>query len=172
MGRVLSVRRRGRPSKFGRPSRSVALTLPDDVLGALQAVDPDRGWAIVKLLGGQVATSERPQARADVGLLKIGAKRSLIVVNRATMPALPGVQVVPLNESHAFLALSAGCTMSDLELAVIDRLNGGTQVVARERRLLKTLRAELARWRRNRNLRVRIEAIIVLEDLGRDGRTS
>ena len=48
--RERAVRRPGRPSKFGRPGRVVAVTLPEDALTALHQVDPDTGWAIVKLL--------------------------------------------------------------------------------------------------------------------------
>jgi hypothetical protein len=41
---------RGRPSKFGRPSRVVALTLPEDAIDRLRRVHRDLGWAILKLL--------------------------------------------------------------------------------------------------------------------------
>ena len=46
----MSPTRRGRPSKFGRPSQVVALTLPEDVLRGLRKVHSDVGWAIVSLL--------------------------------------------------------------------------------------------------------------------------
>jgi len=41
--------RRGRPRKFGRPAEPVTITLPDDVVQALRAVDPDLSRAIVRL---------------------------------------------------------------------------------------------------------------------------
>ena len=44
--------KRGRPTKFGRASRVVALTLPEDVLSALRHVHPDPARAIVKLVEG------------------------------------------------------------------------------------------------------------------------
>src|SRR4051794_33832986 len=40
--------RRGRPRKFTRPSRRVALTLPEDVIASLQAVDPDLSRAVAR----------------------------------------------------------------------------------------------------------------------------
>ena len=45
----------GRPSKYGRPSRAVTVTLPEDVLDGLEAIDADLGRAIVRL-------AERPGA--------------------------------------------------------------------------------------------------------------
>ena len=42
-----SESRRGRPRKFVRPSRAVTVTLPDDVIAALQGVDVDLSRAVV-----------------------------------------------------------------------------------------------------------------------------
>jgi len=41
--------RRGRPRKFPAPSRAVTLTLPEDVLASLGAVDADLSRAIVRI---------------------------------------------------------------------------------------------------------------------------
>jgi hypothetical protein len=161
-----TARRRGRPSKFGRPARVVALTLPNDALQALNAVDADTGWAIVKLLESERPAHARREAAPDVELLDIGMRRSLIVVSRAAMPSLSGVQVIPLGESRAFLALDIGRSMSDLELAVIDRL-ADRALTPRERQALVALRAQLATCRRDRSLHIRPHAIIVVEQPGR-----
>ena len=169
-GRVASARPkargRGRPSKFGRPGRMVALTLPNDTLQALRQVDPDTGWAIVKLLEREPAARATPSATADVELLAFGSRQSLIVVNRVAMPDLPGVRIIPLNETRAFLALDIGRSMSDLELAVIDRLTDRT-LGPRARRALLALRGQLAVWRRDRRLLIRPQAILVVEESGR-----
>ena len=39
----------GRPRKFGRPSRAVTLTLPDDVIATLETIDKDLSQAIVRM---------------------------------------------------------------------------------------------------------------------------
>ena len=65
MGIKLLPPRRGRPQKFGRPSRAVTLTLPEDVIAALGRVDDDLSRAIVRVskpLLGDVAS--RPPAYA------------------------------------------------------------------------------------------------------------
>ena len=51
--------RRGRPLKFGRPARVLALTLPHDVVSALQRIHPDPAWAIVSLFEGPGKTDDR-----------------------------------------------------------------------------------------------------------------
>ena len=157
--------RRGRPPKFGRPGHVVSLTLPDDTLHALNEVDPDTGWAIVKLLEGTPRSRKRKGgAERDVELAKIGTRRSLIVVSRSVFKSLPGVNLIPLNESFAFLALDPGRGMSDLELVVIDRLADG-RLDAREREALERLRTQLASWRRDRGLRFHSRSIIVVEQV-------
>jgi len=161
----LSPARRGRPSKFGRPSQVVALTLPDDVVRGLRKVDPDVGWAIVTLFEKSPARgTAEPDAQRDVELVTIADRRSLIVINRAVFTSLKGVNIVPLHGDRAFLALDPGRGMTDLELAVIDSLDN-PRIEVRERRALQKLRAQLRAWRRDRTLRFHSRSIIVAERL-------
>jgi hypothetical protein len=161
-------RGRGRPSKFGRPSRVLALTLPEDAIDRLRYVHRDIGWAIVKLLDkasrSKAARGENTQP--DVELVAVADHRSLIVVNRDLIRHLPGVNILPLNGNRAFLALDIDRGMSDLELAVSDRL-ADTTLGRRERQALATLRAQLATWRRDHGLQFHTRAIIVVERLVR-----
>ncbi len=160
-------RRPGRPSKFGRPSRVVAFTLPDDVIDRLRRVHRDIGWAVVKLLDAQTspAASPRNPAEPDVELITLADRQSLIVVNREAIRKLPGVNIVPLGSNRAFLALGIDRGMSDLELAVNDRLED-TAIGERERQALEMLQTRLRTWRRDRALRVHTRAIILVEDAG------
>src|SRR5258708_31111973 len=76
--------RRGRPSKFGRPSQVVALTLPEEVVRGLRNVHPDLGWAIVRLL--EKASTRKPAAEApepDAELLTIADRRAPLLAIRA-----------------------------------------------------------------------------------------
>lgn len=154
----------GRPKKFGRPSRVVAFTLPEDVIDRLRRVHPDLGWAIVKVLDGQ--TPRRPARRdvqPDVELVAVSERESLIVVNQEAIRNLPGVSIVPLSDNRAFLALDIDRGMSDLELVVGDRLAEGAPS-ARERQALEELQAHLRAWRQNRRLHVHTRAIILVEE--------
>ena len=156
--------------KFGRPSQVVALTLPVEVVCGLRKIHPDLGWAIVALFEKAPAPSSaaaRPQPDAE--LVTIADRRSLIVVNREVVKSLPGINIIPLDGNRAFLALDLGRGTSDLELAVIDRLEGPS-VDPRERKALRMLRTQLRIWRHDRTLRFHSRAIIVVERLLRDAR--
>jgi hypothetical protein len=161
-----TARRRGRPSKFGRPSRVVALTLPEDAIDRLRRVHRDLGWAILKLLDREPHPAARngDDIQPDVELVTIADRRSLIVVNREIITNLPGVNIIPLSANRAFLAVDIDRGMSDLELAVSDRL-GDPTIERAERRALVALRSRLTTWRRDRGLKVQTRAIIVVERL-------
>jgi hypothetical protein len=162
--------KRGRPSKFGRPSQVAALTLPDEVVRGLRKIHPDLAWAIVTLFekSPRQPAPQHLDAQPDAELVKIADKRSLIVVNRAAFRSLPGINIIPLDASHAFLALEPGRGMADLELAVIDRLEGrAANVTPRERRALLTLREQLTSWRHDRGMKFHPRSIIVVERVTR-----
>jgi hypothetical protein len=165
--------RRGRPSKFGRPSQVVALTLPEEVVRGLRTIHPDLGWAIVRLL--EKTSTRRPAAekpQPDAELVTIADRRCLIVVNRAIFKRLPGINIIPLHGNQAFLSLEVGRGMTDLELAVIDRLEDPALELL-ERKALRRLRTHLRAWRHDPLLRFHTRAIIVVERLpGRQRRTS
>jgi len=165
MGRSTEgARKRGRPSKFGRPARVVALTLPEDVVDRLRREHRDLGWAIVKLLDADrgPVPPRKADAEPDVELVTVADRQSLIVVNREVIKNLPGVNIIPLTGNRAFLALDIDRGMSDLELAATDRLAERT-LDRLERRALAKLRAQLTDWRRDQEMRVHTRAIIVVE---------
>jgi hypothetical protein len=153
--------RRGRPPKFGQPGKVVALTLPEETIRGLRRVHADLAWAIVTLFeNGSPKRAIGPAADAE--LVTIADRQSLIVVNRAVFKRLPGVNIIPLSGSHAFLALDPGQGLADLELAARDRL-ADRAIDPRERRALKTFRVQLRGWRENDALRFHTRSIIVIE---------
>src|SRR3981189_1043971 len=118
--------KRGRPPKFGRRGQVVAITLPDEVVVGLRKLHPDLAWAIVTLFKKTVKMrTVSQQAGDEAELVAVGGKRSLIVVPRQLFLdlELPGVNILPLHDDRALLALQPGRSMSDLELAVHDRLS-------------------------------------------------
>jgi hypothetical protein len=153
--------RRGRPRKFDRPSHLVALTLPDEVVNGLRRVHPDLAWAVVSLFEKR-PPGETTEPPPDFELLQIADSRSLIVVNRSGFKRLPGVDVVPLSADRAFLALPPDRGLSDLELAVVDRLEMSS-VKEAEREALQSFREQLRKWRHDRSLTFRSRSIIVVE---------
>jgi len=164
--------KRGRPPKFGRRGQVVTLTLPEDVVVGLKRLDSDLAWAVVRLYE-RAARRAAPHDgdRAIAGLVRVAERRSLIVVDRAGFTRLPGVTIVPVSATRAFLALEPGLGISDLELAVNERLDEAA-VDAREARALTRLRAQLRRWRRDRGLRFHTRAIIEVEEVAPPRRIS
>lgn len=158
--------KRGRPLKFGRPGRLVALTLPEDVLDWLQTINPDPAWAIVSLFEGQHDRRTRTHERVDVELVSIGPRRALIVVAQEAFSRLRGVAAIPMGAGRAFLALKSGQGMADLELAVIDRLEDHG-LPDTERRGLISLRRHLRAWRQDKTLSCTTRSIIVVEHMNR-----
>lgn len=152
--------RRGRPPKYGRPSKVVALTLPAEVVETLQRINSDLGWAVVSL-AEKSARAQRPAPSVDEAhLVEVGGGQSLIVVDSARFQGLPGVRMVPLSTTQAFLALEPGRGMADLELAVLDRID--RLEPGDERRPWERLRDRLRRWRRDRHLRFENRSIIIV----------
>jgi hypothetical protein len=153
--------RRGRPHKYGRPSQVVALTLPQEVIETLRASHSDLGWAIVRLVEKTRGRSRTKPPTAGVQLVEVGGGASLIVVDPAFLQHLPAVQMVPLSDAEAFLALAPGRGMADLEIAVVDqleRLKAGTP----ERRAAGRFRQQLRAWRRDSRLTFESRSIILV----------
>lgn len=68
-------RRRGRPRKFGTPSRAVTLTLPEHVIESLSALDSDLSRAIVALAKRRSPAGGRPPAE-----LAVFGRRAVITI--------------------------------------------------------------------------------------------
>ncbi len=153
--------RRGRPPKYGSPSQVVAVTLPSDVVEALRRMHSDVGWAIVSLVRRSKAGVGREAPTSHADLVDVGAGQSLIVVNPDLLSFLPGVQMVPLSPTQAFLALEPGRGMADLELAVVDHLDQLPPASA-EARAVVEFRAQLRRWRNDRHLAFQSRSIILV----------
>jgi hypothetical protein len=157
-------RRRGRPPKYGRPARLVAVTLPNDVVDWLASVDPDVGRAVVRLHDLMVARRgprERDPAILRPELVDVGDGRALIVVNPDLVQGLNGVAAIPFGEARAFLALEPSWTKADLELSVVDALDHGIADTKR-RVALTEFRDQLRAWRTDGALTLDTRTIIVV----------
>jgi hypothetical protein len=158
------LRSRGRPPKFGRPARLVALTLPEDTIQELKSIDADLAKAVVALV-------DRTQGRtttlsgewdAPVSLAHVTEERALIVIDPKIFREIPGCAVIPLSDKRAFLALDPGRTLADLELSVADLLEE-EGAPAGERAALGALRQALREWRRDDSLSFHTRSIVLVE---------
>jgi hypothetical protein len=155
--------RPGRPLKFGRPSRVITVTLPEDIIETLRATDADLGRAIVSVADGTRGVSAGSQgARKVVELMRTGRRESLIVIDPTAVPSLPRCAFIRIGPHRAFMALDPGSGLADLELSVVDRVDD-PDVTRDQRRALRTLRAALRRWRQDASVSISARSIVLLE---------
>src|SRR4051812_22636648 len=157
---TLPIRGRGRPPKFGRKSRTVTLTLPEDVIARLGAIDADLGRAIVTVAELRPAGSVRVIRPAE---LKRYGRHAVIVVTQARkLKRLPGVQLVPIGSGRALISLDPPHSIVRFEVDVRDVLERD-DANASERQMLEAIADILREARRARGVVARERTIIVLE---------
>lgn len=116
---VVAKARVGRPRKFSRPSSAVTLTLPDDVMATLQAIDADLSRAVVR-----VVQRLTPKLRPGEGALTtLGDRGALILLppSRA-LKEHTGVELVPLADGRAMLSFPDTISLADFELQLRDAI--------------------------------------------------
>lgn len=154
--------RRGRPLKFGRPARSITITLPVDAVAALRASDPDVGQAIVALLAS--GARRAPEAPA-VALHKTGRRMVIVVKPVEALRQLRGVELVSLgDQQRALIAFSGDLTAAQFELQIHDLLDA-SRLSADEALVVDQLAGILRDVRHSTNLRLSEATIMVIDDV-------
>lgn len=150
--------RPGRPPKFGRRGRQVTITLPEDLLERLRAQHLDLGRAIVELF-------EKPgvlHSDAPVQLTEFGNGALILVPPASALRRLAGVELIPLSNGRAIIALDQPMSTSDLELTLIDALADQT-FAASDRSIVTNVVDILREARTAPSVRLRQRTIIVVE---------
>ncbi len=152
------AQRRGRPSKFGRAARAVTVTLPEDVIDRLTGINLDISRAIVQLAETRAPRRVLP---APVEVSEYGHGALIVVSPVAALKRLPSVELVPLSEGRALIALDHGAGLADLELALRDGLEDESYS-ASDRAALTGVVTVLRRARKAAGSAIRTRTIIVL----------
>lgn len=150
----------GRPRKYGRPSRPVTMTLPEDVLTRLGALDTDLGRAIVTLVERNGATRVRAVEPAEIA--HYGNHAVIVVTPVRALKRIAGVQLVPIGNGRALISLEHPHSIPQLELGVRDAIERG-DVSEPERQTLEAIADILRHTRSSRAISVEERTIIVLE---------
>jgi hypothetical protein len=150
--------RRGRPKKFAKPSRAVAVTLPTDVIDALHALNPDLSQAIVRLVEASLPGALNAMAE----LTRFGQRAVITVPPARVLESKTGAELVPLADGRALVAFDDQMTIADLELRIGDVL-AEAHVEGEERATFEAFAEILRRARRSDTVDVRARRIIVLE---------
>lgn len=159
---ILAVRR-GRPRKFSRPARTVTLTLPDDVIERLSALDADLGRAVVRLAMAQEPATTTTSSAVDVSTF--GSRAVILVPPTRRLASLPGVELVPIADGRMLIALEEPLNEEAFELLVRDTLDEPSL-----RGVDRDLFAELARVLREARVETRITLRRILVLRARGGR--
>lgn len=156
----LVKRRRGRPSKFGRPSNPVTVTLPEDVIARLGEIDADLGRAIVAIV--EHRPRPRPRSVEAAQLATYGRHAVIVVTPIKALNRLPGVQLIPVGNNRALISLDHANAIPQLELDIRDAIerNG---VGKSEKQTLRVLADILRRARQSGRVTLEERTIIVLE---------
>jgi hypothetical protein len=149
------VRARGRPRKFGRPSRAVTVTLPDDVIATLESIDEDLSRAIVNLTQPM---SRSVISHAPAALEKYGNSAVIVVRPARALKRIEGVSIVPLPDGRALVSLDESLSVHEFELRLRDAIADG-----RSDPVLKSIAEILRTARQTRGLTVLQRSIIVLQ---------
>jgi hypothetical protein len=139
--------KKGRPPKFQEPRRPITVTLPENTLAQLAAIDPDRAKAIVKAT--KVAMPLDKKRHKPVELVEVFPGQSIIVIGPSRyLKKIKWLRLVELAPLRFLLTIPSGTAVDSLELAVIDLLQNLKRHEDWERSVLEALRDLM------RNLRV------------------
>ena len=150
--------RRGRPRKFMAASRAVTLTLPEEVIAALDAVDHDLSRAVVRVT--QPELRKRPHPPAELSTF---GRRAVIVVNPSRMlEQRTGIVLVPLADGRALISFSETMTVARLELVLRDAMED-KELSPEDSEIFKSVADLLSSARRAEGVEMHQRNIIVLE---------
>lgn len=157
---VLLPLRRGRPQKFGRPSRAVTLTLPEDIIEGLARLDEDLGRAVVHL--AQSAVSDGAP-RPDAELANYRDSAVIVTKPAGALERIPGVTLIPLPDGRALISLAEHVSVYEFELKLRDAVEEGDDIDARDRAVLLSIADILKAARSTKGIVVHQRSIIVLQ---------
>ena len=158
-------RGRGRPRKFAAPSRAITLTLPESVLDALTAINPDPSRAIVQLARRRAPANGRKPAE-----LAVFGRRAVITIRPTpSLEQRTGVNLVPMPDGRALISFDQPKTIADLELLLLDAIEDA-ELPADDRRVFEGIAAILKEARQSSGVRLIRRSIIVLESARKKAR--
>ena len=149
--------RRGRPRKFTAPSHAVTLTLPDDVIAALNGVDHDLSRAVVRV--AQPEMRKRPHPSAE--LASFGGRAVIVVNPSRTLEERLGIQLIPLSDGRALISFDESITVARLELAIQDEIDDH-RLAEEDAEIFRGI-SEILKHARRSGVWVSQRSIIVLE---------
>lgn len=139
----------GRPKKFSGPSRPITVTLPEQTIRDLEAVDADRARAIVRVTDAMVSSDSASSKLVEI--VRVSPNIGMIIIGPSkALRAIPFVQLAEVASGRHLISLTPGTAPETLEVAVTDLLDSMPDLDDRERRLLVELASCLKQVRRGK----------------------
>jgi hypothetical protein len=140
----------GRPPKFRGPRRPITVTLPEETLDRLEAIDPDRARAIVKVTAAALPSDARHNL---IEVVEVEPGRGLIIVGPSSqLQKIEGLRLVEVAPLRFLLTIPLGTAIDSIELAVIDAVDNAAECEDWERSILTQLRDLIRNLRRRGEL--------------------
>lgn len=134
------------------------MTLPDEVIDTLSAIDSDLSRAVVRIAQPQLAKRPHPPAE-----LTAFGRRAVIVVNPSrTLEERTGVVLVPLSDGRALISFDEPMSIAALELRIQDAIDD-PRMSERDAEVFAEVGRLLRDARRATDITVEARHIIVLE---------
>jgi hypothetical protein len=151
--------RAGRPPKFKGSRRPVTVTLPEETLDRLRAIDSDRAIAIVKAV--EAAAGAGRVAEDGVRVVELTRGQGLVVIGPcSSLRQIPWLTLVEITPTRHLLALPPGTPTEVLEVAVSDLLADKAALALPDGPMLERLLEILRRTRRASELE-RAEILLI-----------
>ncbi len=151
MGAGREGRSPGRPPKFAGPSRVVTVTLPEETLARLARLNADRAKAIVRATDLALMALE---AGSPVELQNVSAGSAVITVPASpALQSLRGVRLIEIRPSRYLIVLEPGTALSEVEISVLDALEGLEAADGPDHAILTELLRSLRSSRRSERAR-------------------
>jgi hypothetical protein len=138
----------------------MTLTLPEDVLTRLRAVDTDLGRAIVTIV--ERTTKSRVPSIGPAEIAHYGNRAVIVVTPVKALKRIPGVQLVPIGNGRCLISLEPLRSIPQLELDIRDVL-ARSEASGTERNALEAIADILRGARVSRSTTLEERTIIVLE---------
>ena len=134
------------------------MTLPEHVLAALAALDPDLGRAVVRL--AQPLLGERRHPPAE--LATFGRHSVIVVTPSRTLEKRTGIELIHLPDGRALISFDRSKTIPGLELVIADALDDPSLSPA-DREVFQAVAGILKSARRADHVELLQRHVIVLE---------
>lgn len=151
----------GRPRKFEGPSRVVTLTLPEETIDKLREINEDRAKAIV--MATQIAAPREGARAGRVEVIQVAEDVGMIMVPASDgLKSIPDLRLVQIAPNRCLLLLSSGTPLSDIEIALADRLETRGDRSADDQHVIAQLLQHIRAYRRSKRVD---KAEVILVDI-------